>query len=72
VNNYASRPQIALRGTRGVEKRSRPSTRCASPNAPLTRGFAESYTIHTPYYDYYISINTKDIRRRGTSCAYPS
>ena len=72
MNNSPNRPQIPGMTSRGVDARGRVSTSREDANMALTRPFATSSTIHTPYYDYRTFLNTQIRRREGTTCAYPS
>ena len=72
MNNSVIHPQPRRAGTRGVENPGAPSTPCALRDQSLTRDFAPSSTIHTPYYDYFRYFQMKNIRRRTSNCAYPS
>ena len=72
MNNSPIRPQISGNAPRGVDMRERVSTGRVRANTPLTRPFATSSTIHTPYYYYRTSFNNQNSRREGTTCAYPS
>lgn len=47
-------PQAALFPRRGVDNAPSPSTRCGSPNVPLTSREALFSTIHSPYYYCYL------------------
>ena len=72
MNNSPIRPQLPRSSPRPVDERGRLSTGSNHANIPLTRCFATSSTIHTPYYYYRTSLNNQNRRREGTTCAYPS
>ena len=73
MNNSVTHPQVGVISRGGVENRGFASTGVMAHNPLLTRPFANSSTIHTPYYyDYQSSFKTRAVREEGTSCAYPS
>lgn len=72
MNNSAVRPHVRNIPDTRVDKAALRSTCCGEAATPLTRGFSALPTIHTPYYDYFKGFTHTDIRRRGTTCAYPS
>lgn len=46
-------PQADRANRAGVDKAPSPSTRCGSPNVPLTSHDAFFSTVHSPYYYCY-------------------
>ena len=72
MNNSMSHPHDPRPVRVRVENRVAPSTSRWTPKSGVNRGFVRSSTIHTPYYHYSRDSNTRNIRRRGTNCAYPS
>jgi len=72
VNNSPFRPQPYTSVNMHVDNRGASSTACGRLTPPLTWAFADSSTIHTPYYDYNSYYITKTEEGKGTTCAYPS
>ena len=72
MNNSATHPQLRRQVAKPVRNWYQPSTACGRPITHLTRGFADSSTIHNPYYDYFIGLQQRAVRRKGIICAYPS
>lgn len=72
MNNSPYRPQPYMPSNSRVDNTMLASTGCGRRTSTLTWGFVVSSTIHTPYYDYYLSFKTTEERVEGTTCAYPS
>jgi hypothetical protein len=72
VNNSAIHPQEGRLTTRPVCNQGSDPSAWGRAKGALTRGYADSSTIHTPYYDYLIGLQQRAVRRKGIICAYPS
>ena len=72
MNNSSIHPQSSTEHTRDGDNRGRASTGLWTGNHLLTRPFARSSTIHTPYYSYGSYFIYRADTEEGMTCAYPS